>query len=394
MKSLTKLGFVLLLAWAPRASAQQITGRFYPEKNQYLVGEPIIVVFEVVNSSAKVVKIGEFDCPWLNPHRFEVDNAPPRRTIELYGCEKMPIGGSCLGGLREIPAGREYRKRFLLEGAFDLGSPGNYHIRAQTSYSKGKNELGIDLNVASEFDVSLRAPNPGELEAAYQPFLDDLRSRDITVRSFAASAVTQNPPSFGEEAILILANDPVISTASIHGLMRLATSAARAKLLQMASMASPEYVRQPAIEALGEIGNPEDCQAMLAIASESKNYTQAEAYIVAGRICKETALPTLNGLVAADRSQLLMGVVGGLANTSSRIAVPPLISLLQNPDRNTRRAAADGLARLTHRTSKRGIEDDDSAKQSHSEWSDWWSVNSSTAPIYSSDQCAATQLLP
>src|ERR1700687_1481946 len=98
MKSFTKIGLILLLAWAPRASAQQITGRFYPEKRQYLVGEPIIVNFEIVNNSAMAGKIGESDCPWLNPHRFEVDNAPPPRAIELYSCQQKGMGGSCLGG--------------------------------------------------------------------------------------------------------------------------------------------------------------------------------------------------------------------------------------------------------------------------------------------------------
>jgi len=396
MKSLTKLLFASLLVWAPHASAEQITARFYPEKQHYLVGEPIIVIFEIVNSSAKAVEIGDSNCPLFGPDQFEVDNAPPRRTIELYGCGLKGMGGSCAGSLREIAAGEEYRKRLLLEGAFELDSPGNYHIRAkreQTIHSKDKIELGVDLKVASEFDVDLRAPNSGELEAAYQPFLIDLHSRDIMVRSFAATAVTQNPPSFVEAALLTLSNDPVIPTASIEGLKSLADTTARARLLEMSSTASPENVRQPAIQALGEIGNPEDCRAMLAIASENKNYTQTEAYIVAGRICKETALPELNSLVTVDSSQLLMGVAGGLANTSSRMAVPPLIRLLQNPDRDTRQAAADALATLTHRTAKLGIEDEGSAKQSQTEWSDWWSVNGSTATIYNSDQCRAPEPL-
>ena len=233
MKPLAKLLFVCLLAWAPHASAQQITGRFYPEKHEYLVGEPIVIVFEVLNGSAQTVEIAENNCPSLNPDQFEVDNAPLRRTVELYGCGEKGSGGSCAGSWREIPAGGEHRQRFLLEGAFELDSPGNYHVRAkreQTIHSKEKNDLGVDLKVASEFDVNLRAANPGELEAAYQPFLNDFHTRDIMVRSFAASAVTQNPPSFAETAILALANDPLISTRSIQGLKRLATLAARVKL--------------------------------------------------------------------------------------------------------------------------------------------------------------------
>jgi len=67
MKSLTKLLFASLLVWAPHASAEQITARFYPEKQHYLVGEPIIVIFEIVNSSAKAVEIGDSNCPSFGP---------------------------------------------------------------------------------------------------------------------------------------------------------------------------------------------------------------------------------------------------------------------------------------------------------------------------------------
>jgi HEAT repeat protein len=214
------------------------------------------------------------------------------------------------------------------------------------------------------------------------------------VRSLAASAVTQNPPSFAEAAILDLANDPVIRTASIDGLRRLATPATRAKLLEMSSMSSPEYARQPAIDALGKIGNAEDCQAMLNIASESKNYTQAEAYIAAGRICKEEAISVLSGINLTSSSQLLRGVAGGFGNTSSRSAVLPLINLLQSQDQTVRQAAADGLATLTHLKSKHGIEDEESAKQSYSDWLTWWSASEKTTKIYSSDQCTTPQPFP
>jgi Tfp pilus assembly protein PilZ len=66
------LVFALLLMPVTQLSAQQITGHFYPEKQQYLVGEPIFMIFELVNNSAKTVVIDETDCAWLFPQRFEV----------------------------------------------------------------------------------------------------------------------------------------------------------------------------------------------------------------------------------------------------------------------------------------------------------------------------------
>jgi hypothetical protein len=397
MKCLTKVLFTTLLFQVPSALAQQvIKGRFYPEKEQYLVGEPIIGDFEVVNGSDKVAEIGDGNCSWLYPRQFEVDGAAPKKQAGLFTCAVQGIAGDCAGTLVEIPAGGKYLKRLLLEGPFELDSPGIYHIRAkreQEIRSKATGEVLASLKVESEFDLTLRTPKEAELEAAYQPLLNDLYSEDVMVRYFAASAVTQNPPPFAEAAILALADDPVIPFASVEGLARLATSTARARLLQMSSTSSPEYLRQPAIHALGESGNSDDCQAMLNIASQNENYTQGEAYIVSARICKEQAIPTLLRRLPTADSQLLMYLATAFENTLSRNAVPPLISLLENPDENVRRDAEEALVTLTHRRSQYGIADADSARESYGEWSHWWAANGNTTPIYGPDQCADPQPL-
>ncbi|HVA17001.1 MAG TPA: HEAT repeat domain-containing protein [Candidatus Dormibacteraeota bacterium] len=387
---------MVFLLQTPCASAQQITGRFYPEKDHYLVGEPVIVDFEVVNGTDKAAEIDNFDCPWMTPRQFEVGNASPKKKIGLFGCTVQGIAGDCLGSTVEIPAGGKYLKRLLLEGPFELDFPGSYHIRAsreQEIRAKGTHQVLADLKVESEFYLTLEAPTESELEAAYGPFFKDLRSNDLAVRYFAASAVTQNPPPFAEAAILALANDPQIPAASIEGLARLATPAARAKLLQMSSTKSPEYLRQPAIEALGEIANSDDCQAMLDIASQNKNYTQGEAYIVSGHICKEQAIPTLLRALPTADSQLPMYLATAFGNTQSRNAVPPLITLLANPDELVRRDAEEALATLTHRKSVYGIANADSARQSYMEWSNWWAVNGKTASLYGPDTCAEPQPL-
>jgi hypothetical protein len=203
MKCLTKVLFTTLLFQVPSALAQQvINGRFYPEKEQYLVGEPIIVDFEVVNGSDKVAEIDEDNCPWRSPRQFEVDGAAPKKEAGLFTWCGVPIiASSCLEGVREIPSSEKYVKRLLLDGPFELDSPGRYHIRAkreQEIRSKATGKVLASLKVESEFDLTLQIPKQGELEAAYQPLLNDLHSEDAMVRYLAASAVTQNPPPFTE----------------------------------------------------------------------------------------------------------------------------------------------------------------------------------------------------
>src|SRR6202047_3716497 len=134
----------------------------------------------------------------------------PKKQAGLFTCAVQGFGGDCLGTLVEIPAGGKYLKRLLLEGPFELDSPGSYHIRAkreQEIRSKATGGVLASLKVESEFDLTLQTPKQGELEAAYQPLLNDLHNEDVMVRYFAGSAVTQNPPPFVEAAILALADD-------------------------------------------------------------------------------------------------------------------------------------------------------------------------------------------
>jgi hypothetical protein len=388
--------WVALLACAPFATAQQaIKGRYYPEKHEYLVGEPIIVDFEVVNHSHEVGEIAESSCDNLGPGPFKVDGVARKKGPAPFGCGPQPILIDCLIGSSEIPAEGKYVKRLFLNGPFALDFPGTYRVRATSEQPIGRSgtkHILVDLRVESEFEVKLRAPQEGELKASYKPFFDELKSRDASIRYFAAAAITQNPPVFAEPAISALANDPMTGTLSAEGLGRLGTPTARAKLIEMASSGSEEF-RQPAIQALGELGNPDDCQALLDIGNQNKNYTQGEAYIYAGRICKERAIPLLLRLLPNADALLSGYLTSALENTLSRNAISPLISLLTNPVKGVRRDAADALATLTHRKSRYGIESAKSSSDARLEWMNWWETNSSTARIYGPNECADSQPL-
>jgi hypothetical protein len=51
-------------------------------------------------------------------------------------------------------------------------------IEMQETQDPRDSSIVADLNVGSEFDVALRKPKEGELEAADQPLIDALRNRD------------------------------------------------------------------------------------------------------------------------------------------------------------------------------------------------------------------------
>jgi len=384
------------LAHGPHALAQQaVTGRYYPEKQEYLVGEPIIVDFEIVNHSHRAGEIAESPCDDIGPGPFEVDGAARKRNPAPFGCGRMPISLDCLIGVSEIPAGGKYIKRLFLNGPFALDSPGTYRVRATRSQSIGRpgsNEVLAQLIVDSQFEVRLREPQQGELKNAYKTFFNDVKNKNPMIRNFAASAITQNPPIFAEGVISVLAIDAITGTARAEGLGRLGTPTARAKLIEMAS-SGPEEFRQPAIQALGELGNPDDCQSMLDIGNRNTNYTQGEAYMYASRICKERAIAAFLHLLTNADAQLDGYLTVAFANTTSRDAIPPLIGLLANTNEGIRGEAEEALETLTHRKSRHGTASADASNHSGMEWTNWWGAQGSTALLYGPDRCADPQPL-
>ncbi len=120
---------MVLFDLAQVSSAQEISGRFYPEKQAYLVGEPVFVVLDLANTSPEMVLIS-VSCTWLNT-RFEALSAPkPHHEPSLFGCIGGGEAGSCGGSVKPILPGEHYLRRYLLDGFFRLSSPGDYPIRA------------------------------------------------------------------------------------------------------------------------------------------------------------------------------------------------------------------------------------------------------------------------
>jgi hypothetical protein len=388
MRKLLKTALAVLFLPVPSALAQDLTAHFYPEKQEFVIGEPVIVVLEVENNTSRTVEV-EHDCDWLHPEQLQIANAPAKKEVRLTGC--APSGGwagSCGVGVRITPAGEQFERRFLLDREFDFSRPGVYHVKASRRvkvYGDGFDDPIADLDAQDQFDIVLREPRGRELEDAYQPFIADLGSTDEGTKSAAASALTQNPPRFLEGVILSLAANDETVFQSVDGMERLATPAARAKLVEMSS-AKDRGLRERAIAALGRIGNSEDCDAILNIAAENE-LEQTQAYVAAGRICRSGAVSVLASLLPSADDQLAAAVATGLGNTASRDAIRPLISLLLSPDAFVRREADAALFTLTHHGKPRELNDPTDPKQSYLEWRSWWAMNSQAAPIYTPDEC-------
>ena len=381
--------FGLLLLQGTLMLAQELTVRLRPEKEEYEVGEPVFLVLDVVNAGSQTVRISDGVC-WTSV-QFVVPDGSASRSVSLYGCAGTGTAGSCLSGARDLRPGQQLNRRFLVEGSSRVESAGIYsaHVEHTTNIYAPDSfvTLGSQKTV-SDIDVVVREGTEEHLVEAYRPLVLQVRSPDPAVRQLALTAITQNPPAFLEPLLLGVADDPHEAGAVIPGLARLGTRAAKDKLAELARPKNPESLTQPAIQALAERGDRAYCPVMLDLAQRSAGYSKMIALRGAGYLCGEKAILLAVRLLNSPDQSLRYELAYALGNTHAREAVPILLDFLADKDVNVRRAAADALTTLTHRSQEAGIANVEAAAQTRRSWMAWWSGNGRDAKIYGPEDCA------
>jgi hypothetical protein len=154
MKLSLQLAIGILLILGSQASGQDVSGRFYPEKQNYIVGEPVFVVLEMTNVSSKVIELDDGHCVSLT--RFEAQ-AAWRQMSPL--APKQGTGGSCASTIAPWPPKLTITRRFLLEGPFRLDSAGVYPMKGHHNvcvrpFDEGSTPCKTE-EIVTDFDVSL-----------------------------------------------------------------------------------------------------------------------------------------------------------------------------------------------------------------------------------------------
>src|SRR5690348_10711418 len=119
------------------AFGQGLTGRFYPGKDTYLVGEPVFIVFELINNSQQSVWVDDrLGQPCLTDDTIKVEGAKPAWYGWTTGLNcSRGIGGSCASGLMEVKPGEHQAGRILLNDLYDLDTPGTYEVKITRHFS-------------------------------------------------------------------------------------------------------------------------------------------------------------------------------------------------------------------------------------------------------------------
>lgn len=350
------------------SAAAQMRAEAHLDKQSYLAGEPVYVIWDFTNSGSTAVPFDRVDpdCP-------EPDiNAPlpfAEPTVFPY-----PHDGIINCGFYTAPLNphETYEKRFLLNHRFDLTKPGEYSF--VVSLQTGTAASGLSESQAREFPTRklklvLRPSTEAALRMAYQPYLDALKSEDSPNRLEALHAVADSGQRFAEEELLRFSSDPRngsnFQDIANEGLARLRTPAACARLAELAD--HPElHHQQMAIQQLGKCGDPGYMLFLFRLADRDSTSRQF-AILAAGEVGGEAAVDRLLGLHLQNSAEWETKLYA-LARTGSGRAAKAIIDALPYlHDGTLQYAALRSLATLTHRESRAK----DFATQSQ-EWKQWW----------------------
>lgn len=418
---MSKVCLILIFAWlglAPvLAVGDELEGRFYPEESQYLVGEPVYIVFEMVNRSSRDlvanVPSGHLNCGGEGITHYEVRGAKSA-GFGPDGCCDRPDTDVCDNLTVRLAPGQEFSERFVLNYWYNLDEPGSYqaHLVHDIQFkppSPGASTLDENFDsgnrrevpISSEFPIALVSGSSTVLKQAFERVTRDLNSKDPQRVGWAQWVVIHLAPAGFEPLIQSLAQlDPYedgggkmwYGVDGVDGLARLDTASARRTLAYLAK----QKERFDAIEALGKTRDLSYLPLLIDLCRNPKlAKSSAEAI---GMLGGEGAVRFLMSQLRSASATERQNAAWGLGYTGDREAVQPLAAALYDPDDSVRYAAQESLGRLTHRTpgSFHGcglVPPPPPPALGKNPWprqQAWWKVNADRVTVYHWNDCGPT----
>ncbi len=373
--------------------AGQLSGRFYLDKSTFALGEPVLLYFEVTNDGTEAVNIYQADpYSFCSGYQIKLEGgSEPNKSCSPYG-----VAGSCLSSDTALPAGKKHIERLLLNFEHDLTSAGEYSVDVARTFPSASAKLDyftapkdtLEVHDTIHFTVDANAT----LESKdWQPWVEQLQSRDPVKRQEAARTLASIAPPQLEETLLTFADVAEFrgfAPLAFHRLDTPRSLAALAGIVKKRQPGTSEHMESA--RYLAESGDQQWFPLLQDVAvknAQISNYPD-DAAILGG----EKMLPTLVSLTNSSDRQFTAGnAVMAMGSTASRAAVPILIELLKNPDPEIADRARYSLRLLTHHAVSLG--NADNPQSEYPQWSLWWVRDGASAPIYKSSDCGeVTQL--
>jgi len=355
----------------------QIKTEVHLDKDHYVAGEPVFVVWEYTNSGSTPMPFDRFDayCPMPTISAPSLEYAAP--PVFPYPVDALV---DCEAERKPLQPGEKYLTKFLLNHRFKLSRPGKYDLTVPME--RGVEALGKgNLPATENISLILEPSGERELRKIYQPYFDALDSdgdKGYPGRHDAVRVLADSSAPFTESQLLRFSSDPRtgsdVQAIANEGLGRLKTPAACARLAELADHAELHH-QQTAIEQLGQCDDPSYMQFLFQLADRD-HAMHYFAVLAAGEIGGDGAVDRLLNLASPgslDRENAFVA----LGRTGSKRAVKAIVdalpSLQEGPNGY---AALSSLTTLTHHESR-----EKEFGRKVQQWRQWWE-KSQNEPIY------------
>lgn len=174
---------------SPPGWAQDLQGRSYPEKDRYMVGEPVTFNVEIRNTGRETVSLpakGSTRC--LDTYEFSVSGSGP-------ACSASWNPG-CADDESALSPGDAIRGQWPLDSWYRFEREGKYRVSV-TRHIPVRNSRGEvqDFTFSSKFEIRLDPTDPARVQGILQDFERNLHSSDPDVRHAALDVLATSAPT-------------------------------------------------------------------------------------------------------------------------------------------------------------------------------------------------------
>jgi hypothetical protein len=363
------------------ASAQDLQGRFYAEKDSYIVGEPVLFNVEMKNTGKEVV--------YLNAKNLD-------KCLDTYEFVVSGSGAAC--GARWDPGcqdkesvlepGESFRGQWPLDSWYQFEREGKYQVTA-TRHIPVRSDRGEihDFTFVSKFEVNLQPADSARVQRTLQEFERNLHSSDPDVRHAALDVLATTSPSYFETTALRLSRDEdaFVVLHAVVALGRLDTPQARGALADVIApgistkesapdKAVTDYglARVRAIEALGRSGDVSYLGLIERYVDDPNEYVQLAAMVGIAQLGKSEAVPQLQRFFFSADPVTRKNAAHALRYSTVPNAVAILIDAITDKDAKVRERVITSLKELTGQSFGRGAADGGTPENIQNEWRSWW----------------------
>ena len=356
--------------------AQDLQGRFYPEKDSYMVGEPVILNTEIKNTGKEVVYINAKDpdkC--LDSYEFNVSG-----PSSVCGAK---WDGGCGDEQFAMVPGDSYKGQWPLNFWYQFRHEGKYDVSA-TRHIPIRSIRGDlqDFTFSSEFKVDLTPTDPVRVQSILQDFERNLHSNDPDVRHAALDVLSTTSASYFQGIALTLSRekDPFVVLHAVGALGRINTPETRAALadvLGSGRATTEEEIsgRCRAIEALGHSGDTSYLGLIQQYVDDKNERIQLVAMVAVAELGKTEAVLQLQRVFFSPDATARKNAAYALRYSTAPEAVEALINAITDKDVKVQERVLTSLQELTGQRVGVGTADAASAEKTQNAWRSWWEAH-------------------